>query len=131
MTNKVLIATFGILLAALVPLPAQETGGPARGPAQERFEKLKERLQLTPKQVEQVRPVFQEEVEKLRAVRDKYKEEQSRRGRMRMARELRDVQQATDEKLRKILSNTQMDELKKIRQEARQRLREKAPGRIQ
>ncbi|MCC6861183.1 MAG: hypothetical protein IT158_21625 [Bryobacterales bacterium] len=123
MTSKALIAIFGMLLAAPAATPTQEAAGTAQ--AQERLQKLKERLRLTPQQVEQVRPVFQEEFEKLRAVRDKYSGERSRRGRMRMARELRDVQQAADEKLRGILSKTQMDELKKIREETRQQFRER------
>jgi hypothetical protein len=125
MTHKTLIMVIGITLAASLPMPAQEPSRPSREQAQERLEKLKERLQLTPEQVEQVRPVLQEEIEKLRAVRDKYNGQQSRRGRVRMVRELRDVQQATDDELRKILSKTQMDELKKFREEARKQLREK------
>jgi hypothetical protein len=42
-----------------------------------------------------------------------------------MAREFRDVQNSPDEQLRKILSKTQMEELKEIRKESRQQLRDR------
>ena len=45
-----------------------------------------------------------------------------------MGRELRSIQKATDEKLKKILSSKQMDEMKKIREEWRTQFRERASG---
>ncbi len=42
-----------------------------------------------------------------------------------MARDLRGVQNATDEQLRKILAKKQMEEVEKIREEGRQRIRER------
>ncbi len=125
MPYKAIVAFIGILSAPAALSPAEAPDQPAREQAQERLQQLRERLQLTPEQVEQLRPVFQEQIRKLQAVRDKYSGQQSRRSRMRMARELRDVREATDERLRKILSKEQMDELKKIREEARQQFREK------
>jgi hypothetical protein len=43
-----------------------------------------------------------------------------------MARELRDIRNSTDEKLQKILSRKQMEELKKIREELRQQRSDRA-----
>jgi len=92
----------------------------------QRLEQIKDRLQLTPEQIEQVRPILIEELQQFRAVQQKYAEDdQNRRGRLKMARELRDVQSSADDKLKKILSKQQMDEMKKIREELRQERRER------
>jgi hypothetical protein len=127
MTTKAIVTTFVLLLALLAPLSAQDPQAAPSNQArfQERLEKMKERLALTPEQTEQVRPVIKEEMEQLKALREKHQGDQGRRGRLKMAREFRDIQSATDEKLRAILSKTQMDELKKIREETRQELRER------
>jgi hypothetical protein len=96
--------------------------------ARERLQQIKDRLQLTPEQAEQVRPVFVEEIQQLKAVRDKYKSDdgdQNRRAKMKMGREMRGIQKATDDKLQKILSAQQMDQMKKIREEWRQQMRDR------
>ena len=95
----------------------------------QRIEAIKERLALTPEQIEQMRPVLEDEVRKIKAVREKYSGSgQSRRTKLKMARELRDIQSAADERLRKILSKQQMDEMKKIREERREQLRGRVNG---
>jgi hypothetical protein len=97
--------------------------------ARDKLQQIKDRLELTPEQTEQVRPVIAEEMQQFKAVRDKYNaggDSQNRRARLKMGRELKSIQSATDEKLRKILSAKQMDELKKIREEWRQQMRERA-----
>ena len=92
----------------------------------QRLEQIKDRLQLTPEQIEQVRPILVDELQQFRAVQQKYADDdQNRRGRLKMARELRDVQSSADDKLKKILSKQQMDEMKKIREELRQERRER------
>jgi hypothetical protein len=71
-----------------------------------------------------MRPVLTDELQKLRAVREKYSgRDQNRRTRLQMARELRDIQDSTDEQLKKIISKEQMEELKKIRREWREQRR--------
>lgn len=95
----------------------------------QRLEEIRERLALSPEQVERVRPVLQQEAEKLRALRTKYEGgSQPRRSRLKMARELKDIQSETDEKLAQILTTAQMDELKKMRKERREQ-RSKRTGR--
>lgn len=94
--------------------------------AQERLQQIKDRLKLTPEQSEQVRPIVTEEFQQLKAIRDKHSGDSNRRGKLKMAREMRDVQSASDAKLSKVLSKTQMDELKKMREEWRQQMRERA-----
>ncbi|MGC4054107.1 MAG: hypothetical protein QM757_33905 [Paludibaculum sp.] len=94
--------------------------------AQERLQQIKERLKLTPEQSEQVRPIVTEEFQQLKAIRDKHSGDSNRRGKLKMAREMRDVQSDTDKKLSKVLSKSQMDELKKMREEWRQQMRDRA-----
>ena len=94
---------------------------------QQRLQEIKERLELTPEQIEKIRPLLTEEIQKLRALREKYDgDEQNLLTRLRMGRELRSVQNATDEQLKKILSKKQMDEVGKIRDEGRERFLERA-----
>ena len=126
--------TYGFLVFALLltsVAPAPQDSGAQRHTLQvhERFEEVKQRLALTPEQVEQVRPVLEEEAGKLKALRARYTGgNQSRRAKVALARELRDIQTAADGRLRKILSSEQMDELKKIREERRAQLRERRRG---
>ena len=94
---------------------------------QQRLQEIKERLELTPEQIEKVRPLLTEEIQKLRALREKYDgEEQTLLVRLGMGRELRAVQNATDEELKKVLSKKQMEEVEKIREEGRERFLERA-----
>ena len=93
--------------------------------ARKRLEEIKARLDLTPEQVEQVRPILQDEVQKLKALREKHSGD-GRRERRKMGRELKGIQGETDDQLKKVLSKEQMKELKKLRDEWRQQLRERA-----
>jgi t-SNARE complex subunit (syntaxin) len=122
--------------ASAPPAPTQaQTQGqtqPQMEQARERLQQIKDRLQLTPEQAEQVRPVFVEEIQQLKAVRDKYKSDdgdQNRRAKLKIAREMRGIQKATDDKLQKILSAQQMDEMKKLREEWRQQMRDRTAQR--
>lgn len=115
---------------------AQEPTAPAAPPApnapqmpeqaRQRLEQVKERLKLTPEQVEQVRPILTEEVQKLRALRESNPGGGSRRDRLKMARELKRIQDDADDRLKKILTKEQMNELKKLREERRAEMRERA-----
>jgi hypothetical protein len=101
--------------------------------ARERLQQVQDRLKLSPEQLEQVRPVLIDELQRMKAVRDKYRADdngdQSRRGKLKMAREIRGIEQDADDKLKKILTPAQMDELKKIREEWRAEMRERASQR--
>lgn len=119
------LAALVVWLAVAAPPAAAVQSQEPGAQIQQRLEAIKERLALTPDQIERVRPVLAEEAKKLRALRDKYAsgEGQSRRSRRSMARELRDIRSDADEQLKRILSRQQMDELKDIREEWRQELR--------
>jgi hypothetical protein len=105
---------------------SQERGARAGSEqARQRLEQIKERLALTPEQAEQVRPIFQEEVQKLKALRETHSGG-GRRDRRKMGRELKRIQGETDDRLKQVLSKEQMKELKTLRDEWRQQLRDRA-----
>jgi hypothetical protein len=122
------IATMAVLMLGAVPLRgAQDVTQPRAEQARQRLDQIKDRLQLTPEQVERVQPVLADEMQKVKALRDKDDAAgQSRRGRLKLARELRDIQDKSDDQLKTILSQPQMEEMKKIREERRQQLRDHA-----
>lgn len=124
--RKITVVLVLTLLLAPALLHGRAQDAPKKPEAlQDRVEQLKDRLQLTPEQVEQVRPVLAEEFRQLQAIREKYAAgEGKRRARIKMGREMRGVLDAADEKLRKILSKSQMDQLEAMRKEARDRFRD-------
>ena len=93
--------------------------------ARQRVEQIKERLKLTPEQVEQVRPILADEMQKVKALREP-SSGGDRRDRRKMAREFKRIQGDADEQLKRVLSKEQMQELKTLRDEWRQQLRERA-----
>ena len=115
----------GILTVLLGTTFSALAGQPERDPQQlereqQRLQEVKDRLSLTPEQAEQVRPVLAGMLQIMKAVRDDYGvENQSRRSRRRMARELRALRLHADERLKLILSKAQMEELRTIRKEWR------------
>jgi Spy/CpxP family protein refolding chaperone len=111
-----------ILCLSLALAPAL----PAQQEAPRRVEQLQNRLQLTPEQVQKIRPILEEEAEKLREIRAKYQGSTDRRSRAKMLRELQDVQQSIERRITPILTKEQQAEWKKIREERRAELRERA-----
>jgi hypothetical protein len=115
----------GILAILLATTFSALAGQPQSDPQQadrvlQRFQEVKDRLSLTPEQSEQVRPLLAGVLLSMKAVRDDYGvEDQTRRSRRRMARELRAIRAHGDERLKLILSRAQMEELKTIRKEWR------------
>jgi periplasmic protein CpxP/Spy len=120
-----------LLIGSLSPCPAaaaaaQEQTAPAvPEQARQRLDQIKERLKLTPEQIEQVRPILADEVQKLKALRET-SSGGGRRDRLKKGREFKRIQEETDDRLEKVLSKDQMKELKKLREEWRQQIRERA-----
>ncbi len=125
MKTRKLLGLLAVLVASVPVLAAQEPAEGQRGEKmQQRLQQVKERLNLTPEQIEQVRPVFMDEMQQMKAVRDKYgTENQNRRTKFKMARELRGIRENADQKLQTILSKQQIAELKKMRKEWREESR--------
>jgi hypothetical protein len=119
---KRLVGILAVLLATTFSaLAGQPEGDPQHAErVQQRLEELQDRLSLTSEQAEQVRPVLAGVLQEMKAMRDDYEvENQSRRSRRRMARELRALRLHADERLKLILSKAQMEELRTIRKEWR------------
>lgn len=89
------------------------------GQALERLEQIKQRLALTPEQTEQLKPIFADEIQQLKALQSKYGSSDSRRSRMKMMREAKQIREESDKKLKTVLSKQQMSELQKMREEWR------------
>jgi hypothetical protein len=96
---------------------------PAPPPAA-RLEQLQKRLNLSEDQQSKIRPILIEEAMKLQDIRAKYEGQTSRRSRLKMLRDLRDVQQNLDKRITPILTKEQRIEWKKIREERREEFRE-------
>lgn len=121
------LAAMMLALALVSPTAAQQKPQEPSDRVQQRLEEVKARLELTPEQMEQLRPVLADEAQKLRALRDKYADgSASRRSRRNMARELKSIRSDTDERLKRILSTQQMEQLKDLREQWREEFRDRA-----
>lgn len=89
------------------------------------IEEARARLKLTPEQEAQIKPAMEERAAKLKAIRDKYAGEDSRRAKRDMYREARPVMDEYQAKVRAILDDEQLAEWEKMRAEARERLKER------
>lgn len=88
------------------------------------LQEAKVRLQLTPEQEAQLKPLMQERNQALKAIRDKYAGDDSRRTRRAMFREAQPVVENYQARVRTILNDAQYAEWEKMRAEARERLKE-------
>ncbi len=113
-------------LAAAALVQAQD------GAKEERIEKLedrladwKQRMNLTPAQVEQVRPIVVEELKNAGAEMIVYNNSgKLPRDKIRLARDLKKIRDDSDKQLQPILTGAQMATLKQIRAETREDLKE-------
>ena len=86
---------------------------------QKRLAEYKARLNLTDEQVAAMKPLMREEAQKLKAIKDKYADDTSRRAKKKMLKEAKTVQDHFTGQLKGILSEDQMKiwgEIKKERQ---------------
>lgn len=117
-------ATVAMMLAAAsAGVIAQQ---PAIDPAavQAAIQEAKARLQLTPEQEAQLKPLMQERNQALKAIREKYAGDDSRRTRRAMFREAEPIVENYQARVRTILNDAQYAEWEKMRAEARERLKE-------
>jgi hypothetical protein len=112
----------GVVAIVLVTTFSNLADQPRRDPqqlehARKRFEEVKERLSLTPAQAEKVRPVIAGMILSMSDVRGDYDGNRSRRDRRRMERELRAIRSYAEDRLKRVLSWAQMEELRAIHAE--------------
>ena len=114
---------------------AQDANDDRLGDFEERIEEFQTRLNLTDDQLDDMRPVMAESFEKILLALDDAGLEQgggreslSRRDRIRLGRQIRDIQEETDKEIREILDGDEMEEYEKIQEERREQLRARIQG---
>lgn len=98
--------------------PARGEG--KRGDPQERLKQLAEELKLTDEQKEKLKPILQEEGEKLKALR-----EDTTTAREAKVAKYREIQQGIEAKIKPILTAEQAEKWEKARAERRKRFEKK------
>ncbi len=111
----------GVLVAAARPAIAADALSPE---AAQRLAEAKARLNLTPEQEAQLRPLVEERNQKLKAIRDRHAGDTSRSAKRAMFQEAKPVQADYEAKVRAILTDEQEKEWEAMRKEAMQRMRE-------
>jgi len=118
---RVVVATLAVLAASMALAQA-----PAVDPSaiQAVVEEARVRLKLTTEQEAQLKPLVQDRSQKLKAIRDKYAGQSSRRARRAMFKEAQPVVENYQARVRTILNDEQEAEWEKMRAEAKERLKE-------
>ncbi len=123
----VLMVPFVMALAAMVPLVAiaqtPRSAGAAR-PMDGRLERLSEQLKLTAGQKEQIKPILDEEMQRLQDLRGDAS--QDRRGRVESMRKLREER---SERIKAVLTDEQKQQYDRMEQEQRNRMKERMRSR--
>jgi len=111
------LLTISVLLSTFL---ACSGGEERRGPfsPEERMTRLKERLDLTDEQAEHIKQIFSESNEKMRALRDSFTAD--RRG---AREEMMIIRRETDEKIKAILFDDQLEAYELFQEEQRQNVR--------
>lgn len=125
-----------VLATSATQALAQDISDERLGDFEERIEELQTRLGLTDEQLEEMRPVIAKNFEKTLQAFDEAGLEQGgggasslgRRDRIRLGRQIRDIQEETVKKMRDILTDEQMDEYEEIQEERREELRARMQG---
>jgi hypothetical protein len=120
--TRLSVIVFAALAALALCTPvvaAQDTmGGPQGNPeAMQRLEKMSAALQLTPQQKKQVAPVIMDEAPKLKALKS-----DTSLPPMQKAMKMRQISEATDAKLKPILTPQQYQTLMQMQAQERQQM---------
>lgn len=131
---KLTFIAFALVVAMTLCGPnliAQDSMAPQAGMAQgdkaeamQKLEKMSAALQLTPQQKQQVRPILLEEAPKLKALKS-----DTSLGPMQKAMQMRQIADATDAKLKPILTPAQYQTWQQMRTQERQQMMQKMENR--
>ncbi len=89
------------------------------------FDQFTERLALSEQQAEQIRPILQENREKIGLLRDQYQRESPAPSTMSyFSKEREELRQKTEKRLATLLSDKQMTEYGKMEKEEREKMRQ-------
>jgi Spy/CpxP family protein refolding chaperone len=120
-----------VLLMSSVPFSAvhaQNAGRTQEGRSVDQImADMKTRLGLTEDQEARIRPILEDEFVKRHAIIEKY-QGQGREARSSLRNELQQLRSTTDHRLEPILTKAQMEEYRKMQEEARQRMRGRGHG---
>ena len=117
--------TLPLSLAAQNSMGGQGMGQDAnKAEVMQKLEKMSAALQLTPQQKQQVRPILFEEAPKLKALK-----ENTSLGPMQKAMQMHQIADATDAKLKPILSPGQYQTWEQMRAQERQQMMQKMENR--
>jgi Spy/CpxP family protein refolding chaperone len=113
------IITLAIALFTAVPAVAQEQHGDSAARAaqvKERLAKISRDLNLTPQQVDQLRPIVQQEVAELRALREKHKGDKSTATRKAVGQEMKEIQARYEPQISAVLTPEQQAQWKQMKE---------------
>jgi len=127
MKRKIIPAVLlaGALIVGVAPVA--QAHGPEGDPAariEKHMQMAAERLKLDDAQKQQLRPLVEEHVAQVKAIRDKYPAETPREQKRQMYDEMKAVREDYDSKVRAVLTEEQRQEWDKMRAERRDRMRE-------
>ncbi len=121
--KKSCLAALLVFNLAAMPVIAAEAS-PDREAVQAAVAEAKARLKLTPEQEAQLRPLTEEHMAQLKAIKAKHAGAASRSEKRAMFKEARPVMDDYHEKVRAILTDEQQAEWEKMRAEAKERFKE-------
>ena len=125
--RRLALASVAALLLILLAAPAWSQEPPERernrgrrgygGPPDmdQVMERLTQDLELSEEQATEVRPILEEQREKMQALRDEFGPPGDETDRDAMRERVREIAEETDEQLAQVLDETQMEEYRKIR----------------
>ena len=128
----VLVSTlFAVAVLCAPALMAQDSmagqgmaASPDKAEAMQKLEMMSSKLQLTPQQKQQIMPILMEEGPKMKALKTN-----TSLGPMQKAMQMRQIADATDAKLKPILSPTQYQTWQQMRAQERQQMMQKMENR--
>lgn len=114
-----------VAFALSLPVLPAVAGHPAADPAkvEARIQQAIDRLDLTAEQQARLKPIVQEHVAQMKALRAKYPAEPSREQKREMFHEARAMRDDYDTKVRAVLTDEQQKKWQEMRQEGRERMR--------
>lgn len=121
-------AAFALYLMCTAPQIAAAADVVSPAP-QISIEELRTRLNLTPQQQEQIAPLVEERKAKMEPIRAKVDSAASRREKLAVLQEAKAVQDDFNSKVQPILTQEQQAEWQKIREELRERMKERRRNR--
>jgi protein CpxP len=123
---KNVILAISLMLVTLTFAQKSETKG-ERGSSQEMVEKrlgkLKAELNLTDDQMKQIKPIMEARVEKMKSKKESQQAEKAEKKAQREA--MKEEMKADDEKMKKILTPEQYEKWKALRNDDKEKMKEK------